>query len=92
VTVSIGVAEFPRDAVDANSLVEVADEALYLAKDGGRNQVVQAKRQRKQKLPSPTSMRAKKPVAATRELPPAKPAPAPKASTTKNGNGKKKKS
>jgi diguanylate cyclase (GGDEF)-like protein len=91
VTVSIGVAEFPRDAVDANSLVEVADEALYLAKDAGRNQVVQAKRQRKQKLPSPTSMRAKKPVVAAREVLPAKPAPTPKTGAAKNGNGKKKK-
>ena len=59
ITVSIGVAEFPRDAADANALVAVADEALYIAKNEGRNQVVQAKRQRKQKLPAPAATRAR---------------------------------
>jgi diguanylate cyclase (GGDEF)-like protein len=40
VTVSFGVAEFPADAADAVSLIKKADEALYRAKDSGRNQVV----------------------------------------------------
>jgi len=40
VTVSLGVAEFPTDCVDAASLVEKADEALYRAKSEGRNRVV----------------------------------------------------
>ena len=66
ITISLGVAEFPRDASDAGTLVSVADEALYVAKHEGRNQVVQAKRQRKQKLPAPASQRAKKPAAASK--------------------------
>jgi diguanylate cyclase (GGDEF)-like protein len=90
ITVSIGVAEFPKDAADANALVEIADEALYIAKDAGRNQVVQARRQRKQKLPAPATLRGRKTVAAAREAPPVKP-PAPAKSAAKNGNGKKKK-
>ncbi len=36
-TVSIGVAVFPSDAADAAELVEHADQALYRAKDAGRN-------------------------------------------------------
>jgi len=40
VTISIGVAEFPADSSDSKSLLKTADEALYLAKKMGRNQVV----------------------------------------------------
>lgn len=40
VTISLGVAEFPTDSVDAVSLVKKADEALYRAKGEGRNRVV----------------------------------------------------
>jgi len=36
-TISLGVASFPDDANDANSLVRLADEALYLAKEFGRD-------------------------------------------------------
>jgi diguanylate cyclase (GGDEF)-like protein len=39
---SIGVATFPDDAGDAESLVRSADDALYAAKHGGRNCVVLA--------------------------------------------------
>jgi len=39
VTVSIGLAEYPRDATDAKSLIEAADMALYAAKRGGRNRL-----------------------------------------------------
>ncbi len=37
ITVSIGMATFPRDAGNANSLFARADAALYRAKDAGRN-------------------------------------------------------
>ncbi len=39
VTVSIGVAEFPRDGETAGTLLAAADGALYDAKRNGRNQV-----------------------------------------------------
>ena len=41
-TVSIGVASFPTDCRTVSELVEVADRALYAAKNGGRNQVCRA--------------------------------------------------
>jgi diguanylate cyclase (GGDEF)-like protein len=39
VTVSIGVASFPKDAQGGDDLIFKADEALYLAKKNGRNKV-----------------------------------------------------
>lgn len=39
VTVSIGVAAFPQDGSEEEDLVRIADERLYAAKSGGRNQV-----------------------------------------------------
>lgn len=39
VTISLGVASYPRDAADAQALVEAADKALYKAKENGRNTV-----------------------------------------------------
>jgi diguanylate cyclase (GGDEF)-like protein len=42
VTLSIGVAEFPRDAETTKEIIVVADAALYVAKHNGRNQVAQA--------------------------------------------------
>ncbi len=39
VTCSIGVAQYPTQAADGPSLFKAADEALYTAKRGGRNQV-----------------------------------------------------
>ena len=37
-TASVGIAIYPQDGEDANSLVKHADSALYLAKDTGKNQ------------------------------------------------------
>jgi len=42
VTLSLGVATWPRDGADLAELVDAADQALYRAKRGGRNQVVRA--------------------------------------------------
>jgi len=39
VTISIGVATYPEDAADRESLIERADRALYAAKRAGRNMV-----------------------------------------------------
>ena len=48
VTVSIGLAMFPDHADSSESLLRAADEALYRAKDAGRNRIVGAE------LPVPT--------------------------------------
>ena len=40
ITISIGVAEYPRDANSSNALIDAADQALYEAKRRGRNCVV----------------------------------------------------
>jgi diguanylate cyclase (GGDEF)-like protein len=40
-TISIGVAGFPRDAQDLEALIERSDQALYAAKQAGRNRVIQ---------------------------------------------------
>ena len=42
VTVSLGVACFPQDAQKKTGLIDKADQALYAAKKGGRNRVVEA--------------------------------------------------
>ncbi|MEK7842092.1 MAG: GGDEF domain-containing protein, partial [Deltaproteobacteria bacterium] len=41
-TVSIGVAAFKVDAANADGLIKKADDALYRAKETGRNKVVSA--------------------------------------------------
>jgi diguanylate cyclase (GGDEF)-like protein/putative nucleotidyltransferase with HDIG domain len=41
-TISMGVAGFPRDGVDANELIHQADLAVYRAKLQGRNRVLDA--------------------------------------------------
>jgi diguanylate cyclase (GGDEF)-like protein len=40
ITMSIGIACFPADAADKATLIERADQALYHAKESGRNRVV----------------------------------------------------
>ncbi|MEB3221867.1 MAG: diguanylate cyclase [Candidatus Sericytochromatia bacterium] len=42
VTVSVGVATWPRDARDAEAMIEAADRALYRAKAAGRNRTCAA--------------------------------------------------
>jgi len=42
VTLSLGIAVAPDDAQDAERLIQSADEALYAAKDAGRNRVTLA--------------------------------------------------
>jgi diguanylate cyclase (GGDEF)-like protein len=39
ITASFGVASFPEDAGDADTLMRIADRALYKAKENGRNRV-----------------------------------------------------
>jgi diguanylate cyclase (GGDEF)-like protein len=39
VTVSVGAALFPEHGRTATELLRAADDAMYAAKDGGRNQV-----------------------------------------------------
>jgi diguanylate cyclase (GGDEF)-like protein len=46
VTVSIGLASFPADGRDGDTLVRAADEALYASKRGGRNRVTAARQNR----------------------------------------------
>ncbi len=40
VTISVGIAAFPENSRDLNSLSQMADQALYQAKDNGRNLVL----------------------------------------------------
>ena len=40
VTVSGGLATFPKDGIEAKSLIHCADQALYAAKYSGRNQII----------------------------------------------------
>ena len=42
ITVSVGVATFPRDTDEAEDLINKADQALYTAKQEGRNSVAAA--------------------------------------------------
>ena len=39
VTVSIGVASYPEDGADAESLLKNVDDLMYLAKSAGKNKV-----------------------------------------------------
>lgn len=44
VTVSLGVAGFPADATSGEALIAAADQALYAAKEAGRNRVLSAQK------------------------------------------------
>ncbi len=39
ITVSVGLANYPEDSKDATELIRKADQAMYMAKHGGRNRV-----------------------------------------------------
>jgi diguanylate cyclase (GGDEF)-like protein len=57
VTVSVGVASFPRDGDDPHSLMKRADAALYEAKRRGRYRVVlsgEGRKKRRQEAPKET--------------------------------------
>ena len=69
ITLSLGLAEFPRDADEVKSVIKVADSALYVAKREGRNQVAQAKQAaKKQKLPTARESKAVRKSAATKAV------------------------
>ncbi|HOJ86169.1 MAG TPA: GGDEF domain-containing protein [Elusimicrobiales bacterium] len=40
VTISVGIAYYPQDALNKMELIEKADKALYMAKESGRNRVI----------------------------------------------------
>jgi diguanylate cyclase (GGDEF)-like protein len=42
VTLSVGAALYPQDGEDVHSLLKAADDALYRAKEAGRNRVMEA--------------------------------------------------
>jgi diguanylate cyclase (GGDEF)-like protein len=42
ISVSIGVASYPKDALDKSGLIKAADDAMLAAKRGGRNRVMAA--------------------------------------------------
>jgi diguanylate cyclase (GGDEF)-like protein len=42
ITLSLGVASYPKDAINSSELIKLADNALYEAKKSGRNQVAVA--------------------------------------------------
>ena len=44
ITVSLGIATYPKHALDRTALIKRADEALYRAKQAGRNRVVGAEK------------------------------------------------
>jgi diguanylate cyclase (GGDEF)-like protein len=52
ITLSIGVAEFPRHADSSKGVMKAADVALYHAKRGGRNQVAQPRPSGREALPA----------------------------------------
>ena len=49
-TISIGISSYPENAISKNELVEKADQALYLAKEEGRNRVCSSLKSGKEML------------------------------------------
>ncbi len=39
ITVSMGVSSYPRDSIEPDVLVKIADQALYRSKEGGKNRI-----------------------------------------------------
>jgi diguanylate cyclase (GGDEF)-like protein len=39
-SVSIGISTFPEDSGECDKLLQIADKALYKAKNSGRNRVI----------------------------------------------------
>ena len=57
VTVSLGVASYPKDGSDPEAIMKKADTALYKAKESGRNRVVLAGKTPKKKSQKSKSTR-----------------------------------
>ena len=66
VTVSVGVASYPKDGDESQAIIRHADAALYKAKESGRNQVVLAGETAKKKKQKSKSKGKPKGKAATR--------------------------
>ncbi len=60
VTLSIGVAEYPKHGDDANTLIAAADAALYGAKRRGRNRIVRASATKRKSTTRPRGKKARK--------------------------------
>ncbi len=56
VTVSVGVASYPKDGDDSESIIREADGALYEAKERGRNRVVLASEGKREKNAAPSKL------------------------------------
>lgn len=48
VTLSVGMASFPKDASTAEELVRTADELLFVARNRGRNQICSSEKRRRE--------------------------------------------
>ncbi len=62
VTLSIGVAEYPTHADNADALIAAADAALYQAKRRGRDRVVRASATKRKSTARPRGKQARKPA------------------------------
>ncbi len=60
VTLSIGVAEYPKHGDNADTLIAAADAALYQAKRRGRNRVVRASATKRKSTARPRGKRTRK--------------------------------
>ncbi len=60
VTLSIGVAEYPKHGDNPETLIAAADAALYQAKRRGRNRVIRASATKRESTERPRGKRARK--------------------------------